>query len=949
MDIHSVAYNMPGFITVPSGFTKSDISGVFQKLISRHDNFRTSFEIVDDFPVQRIHSELTFTIEEIQTTKSELAELQSQFAAPFDLSIAPLLRVAYLEVSDGEDMLLVDMHHIISDGRSHEILSEEFEAILSGKELPTLQLQYKDYSEWQNSEAQQDRIKEQADYWITKLSGELPVLELPTDYSRPKMQEFAGASVTFSLTQEETRIIGDLSKEAGLTLYMSMLSIFTILLSKLSGQEDIIVGSPIAARRHADLDNVVGMFVNTLAMRNEVCGETVLKDYLQTIKTNTLDAYENQEYQFEDLVEQVVIDRDTSRNPIFDVMFNLLEGVTSSLELAESDELIHIPGVSKFDLSLTVLDLGSALALTLEYSTKLFSPATIDRFIVYLRELIHSISVNLDQALKELNILSQKEKHQLLYEFNDTATEYPKDKCIHELFEDQVEKTPDSVAIVFGDKVFTYKELNVRSGQLANYILEKGYTNSGIVGLMLNRTENLLISVLGILKSGNIYMPIDLTMPLSRIDYLIKDSGLEILITEGNIPIGLHFSGDQIQVNKLRFNAEQKKDFVPRKNIPGNAYLLYTSGSTGTPKGVLVRHESVVNLLCFLHLKYRFLTNEVHMLKTPYVFDVSVSELYGWILSGSQLSILKTGLEKDPIEIKNSILKYQVNYVNFVPSMFTAFVQILDKNGTSELLSLRYVFLAGEALQSSQVIKFQELFPGIKIENLYGPTETTVYSSTYGLELGLQKKSIPIGTPISNYRVYILGKTDLLLPIGVKGELCISGVGLAQGYLNNPELTSDRFIMHPFKVGELLYRTGDLARWLPNGNIEFLGRIDHQVKIRGYRIELGEIENVLLKHSGVKEGIVLAREDKGGDKYLCAYVVVHKQAKDTDQQLRTYLTGLLPDYMVPPHILILDNLPLTANGKIDRKVLPEPEYKAGSNYVAASGYFGQTVPPFSVK
>ncbi|NOQ27181.1 MAG: amino acid adenylation domain-containing protein, partial [Bacteroidales bacterium] len=935
MNLESTVYNMPGLLAVPAAYNKHQITDVFNKLIARHENFRTSFEFENEIPVQRIHSEVAFSIKEYQITKSELSNIKEDFVKAFDLSLAPLLRVGYLEISDGDDMLLIDMHHIISDGRSHAILEEDFSQLLAGKELEPLHLQYKDYSQWQNSKEQQERIKGQESYWLDKFTGELPVLELPTDSSRPAMQSFEGASVGFVLSPEETKIIHDLCKDQGLTLYMSLLSIFTILLSKLSGQEDIIVGSPIAARRHADLEDVVGMFVNTLAIRSDVSGEKGLIDYLQELKENTLEAYENQEYQFEDLVEQLVVNRDVGRNPIFDVMFNLLEGESQESTVSTKEELKHIPGVSKFDLSLTALDLGSELQLSFSYNTTLFSSETIERFINYFRQLIQSLSSNLDQTIKELNILSDVEKQQLLYGFNQTKAIYPHDRCIHELIEEQVELSPDSIALVFKNQTLSYRELNLKSNQLAKILLSKGLQPGDIVGILVDRSIEMIIGIVGILKAGGAYLPMDLEYPNERINYIIRESGLFIILSQVSAYRSIEFEGEFLDLYDLSLYVNNKIGNINKGKASDSAYIIYTSGSTGKPKGVIIDHRNVVNLVNGLTTNiYNNYQEILHVsLISPIFFDASVKQIFTSLTLGHSLNIIPKSIRFEASELVIHYAKYGIQILDGTPFLAQMLIQCDDEK--LQGLSIKQFILGGDELKLELM---QSLFlklgiQDLMISNVYGPTEctdvTTVQTNT--LECLNQNTNVSIGKPISNYEIYILGKEGQIQAIGLFGELCISGEGLARGYLNNPELTLEKFIEHPYKTGERLYKTGDLARWLPNGDIEFLGRIDHQVKIRGFRIELGEIENILLKYGSIKECVVLAIKENG-DKFLCAYVVCENEFKQ--ENLRNYLSGLLPDYMIPSYFIVLDSIPLTSNGKVDRKSLPSPEIKAGSGYVA---------------
>jgi amino acid adenylation domain-containing protein len=922
MDLESTAYNMPGLIAVPKDYNKNQIANVFNKLITRHENFRTSFEVKDENPVQHIHSEVSFSINEYRITKSELSNTKEDLTQAFDLSQAPLLRVAYLEISDSEDMLFIDMHHIISDGRSHAILEEDFYQLLAGNDLEPLHLHYKDYSEWQNSKEQQERIKVQETYWLDKFAGEIPALELPTDYSRPVMQSFEGAIVSIILSTEETKIIHDISKDQGLTLYMSLLSIFTILLSKLSGQDDIIIGSPIAARRHSDLQDIVGMFVNTLAIRSDVSGDKQLIDYLQELKENTLEVYENQEYQFEDLVEQVVKNRDTSRNPIFDVMFNFLESENQEISDSSQDELIHTSSVSKFDLSLTALNQGSKLELNFEYSTKLFKSETIDRFIAYFKQIINQLPDKLDSKLSTIEIITESEKQQLLYDFNNTKADYPKDKTIHQLFEEQVERTPENVAIRCEGEEISYRDLSIKSSQLANYILSI-VSDKKLIAIMSNRSIDMIVGVFGVLKSGHAYLPLDPKQPVDRNNKILHESQTEVIIVDNN-----DFSYEDIKIVNLRDENifKENKTAVPNTIKSSDlAYVIYTSGSTGVPKGVMISHENIVNFVTGMSSIFPEDKKGAILSMTTISFDIFGLELYVPLLKGIPMILAKDRESTDVKLLSSIIRKEQVSVLQLTPSRLSLILS--DVNSKDIFEDIKVVLVGGEELPISLLNSLRDIYKG-KIYNMYGPTETTIWSTFKDVSKDL---SLNIGKPISNTQIYILNNSDKIQPIGVIGELCISGAGLARGYFRNSGLTAEKFISHPYKEGERLYRTGDLARWLPDGNIDFLGRIDHQVKIRGFRIELGEIESVLLKHENIKESVVLAREEKG-DKYLCAYIVSKEELNH--EKLRASMSAQLPDYMLPSYFIELDSLPLNSNGKVNRKALPAPEIKAGDDYVA---------------
>jgi amino acid adenylation domain-containing protein len=1023
MELGNTSYNLPLVVPFPGVAVRKKLESVFKELIRRHESLRTSFEMLDGMPVQRVHDKVEFEIEyhNLDSTQVEdkvekeflegtrgLAPLSipeppsSQLAAgdhysfirPFDLSRAPLLRVGLVRQQDQHHLLMVDMHHIISDGVSHVILTNEFRRLYTGikEALPLLRLQYKDYSQWQNSQKQKDLIKEQEAYWLAMFNDEIPVLNLPMNFPRPLMQSFAGCTVEFLLTPKESQTVKSLAKETGATLFMSILAIFTILLSKLSGQEDIIVGTPVGGRRHTDLEPIVGMFVNTLAVRNRPLGAKRLNTFLKEIKEQTLQAYENQEYPFEELVDKIAINRDTGRNPLFDVMFNLMNqeeytGEIPANQERESDENEnkHRKGTAKFDLTLTVIDLGERLFCTFEYCTGLFTAAAIDRFITYFKRILNLLPGNPNQQLADLEIITEAEKKQVLNEFNDTKTKYPHEMTIHRLFEKQVEKTPDNIAAVGPLEMnyrtymtyttyISYRELNEKADGLAYKLKEKGVKPGTIVGIKVERSLEMIIGILGILKAGAAYLPIDPAYPQERIDYMLKDSSSKIMVTAPGLFEKLLIVNCQLLMVNENLPKRRRLNNPPKEaNSINNyqltinnlqleqtnlAYIIYTSGSTGKPKGVLLEHRSVINTLSALDGLYPFEESDVYLLKTSYTFDVSVTELFGWFPGGGRLALLEKHGEKDPYEILTAIETFGVTHINFVPSMFNVFVNTLDQVNIGKLSSLKYIFLAGEALLPDPVKKFRELNPEIVLENLYGPTEAAIYASRYSLSNWDSRINIPIGKPLPNVELYVLDMYGHLQPIGVAGELCISGVGVARGYLNRPTLTAERFCLRrpggrflkklppwtPRKNFSLrgsgsryyrshrsytsyisclsyLYRTGDLAKWLPDGDIEFLGRMDQQVKVRGFRIEPGEIENRLLEIDYVKEAVVIARQDNTGEKYLCAYVV----GKDIDApRLRDILSGVLPSYMVPSYVVPLEKVPFTPSGKVNRNALPEP-------------------------
>ncbi len=914
---------------------------------------------------------LTHTGEPSTCNLQSVASIIKRFVRPFDLSCAPLLRAALAGHVDGQYLLLLDIHHIISDGVSNKIFRKELIELYESKELTPLKIRYKDYAEWQGKESRKERIRNQEEYWLNEFAGEIPVLNLPLDYPRPPVQSFAGDTIAFDLSREELQALMNLSREEGTTLFMVLIAIFYILLVKLSGQEDIIIGTPTAGRGNPDLENIIGMFVNTLVLRSYPSAGKSFQEFLKEIKIKTLEAFENQDYPFEDLVELLNVDRDAGRNPLFDVMF-VLQNIGVGEETNRNLKLKsyrYDQDTAKFDMTLIARETEEGLSFDLEYCTKLFKEETIERFINYFRKILSTIIENPGEKISAIEIISEDEKGKILFNFNDTYTRYPAGKLIHQLFEEQAGKTPEYTAIEWqstgcsggtppcngfardaGHHVLTYRKLNDRANHLARRLIKLGARPDTLVGIMANPSPEMIVGIFAILKVGGAYLPIDPEYPGERKQYMLRDSGSKILSTThslfeegeefGNVEVEtvyLDEPGIRHQASGIRLgvqNAVHPQDLhllpAPATSM---AYVIYTSGSTGKPKGVLVEHRAAVNILFSLNESYPIYPEDRYLLKTSFIFDVSVAELFGWFFGGRRLVILGEDERREPQKIIDTIELSKITHINFVPSLFNVFLELLDYRNIHKLETLRYIFLAGEALSPQLVKKFRSLGSKVVLENLYGPTEGTVYSSRYPLWHWEGTGNIPIGKPLHNIKLYILDKGGHLQPIGIPGELIISGTGLARGYLNNPELTPERFMKDPFPGGDRLYRTGDLTQWLSDGNISFLGRLDHQVKIRGFRVELGEIEHRLLECDEIKEAVVTLRGDKKGDKYLCAYIVT-KVPGYRDTEVKRYLSRTLPDFMIPSFFVLLDKLPLTASGKVDRKSLPELQKGAGVKYKA---------------
>ncbi|MBP2654775.1 MAG: non-ribosomal peptide synthetase [Firmicutes bacterium] len=923
---NSVAFMIEGALDIPR------FENVIKSLIQRHETLRTSFEIIDGETVQRIHESIEFAIDFIHGAERDIPNIIQEFVQPFDLSKAPLFRVGLVELTKTKYMVVFDMHHIISDGVTAAIFIKELASLYEGLELPDLRIQYKDFAIWQNSVFQTEDFRKQEEYWLQNFVGELPVLNMPSDYPRPPVRSFEGAVQQFSLDEKLTGELNKLSRENGTTLYMVLLAAYNVVLAKYTGQEDIVVGSPIAGRQYADLHNIIGVFINTLAMRNFPEKDKSFLEFLQKVKENALSAYEHQDYPFEELVDKLDIPRDLSRNPLFDTMFalqsvDMAELTIGSLRFSRYEFYNRI---AKFDLTVEAIERNNRLDFTLEYDTKLFKQETVQRLKGHLETVLKAIVEQPEIKLADIELVSEAEKQQLLFDYNNTKTDYPKDKTIQEIFEDQVAKNPDNIAIVFKEQKLTYKELNNKANKLALALRNKGVKAGRIVGMMVERSPEMIIAIMGILKAGGACLPIDPEYPEERISYILEDSRTNILLTQRHLVQTIAFAGDIIAVDAQELYQGEAENPIQQNTAQDLAYIIYTSGSTGKPKGNLTMHHNVVRVV--KETNYIKVTDHDVLLQlSNYAFDGSVFDIYGALLNGAKLVLLDKETVLDMGCLAKVIEQEKVTAFFITTALFNTLVDV----NIECLKNIRKVLFGGEQVSVRHVQKAFEYLGSGRIVHVYGPTETTVFATYYEVNHSDPGDlSVPIGAPIANTVIYILDQGGNLQPVGVPGELCIAGDGLARGYLNRPELTAEKFVANPFAPGERMYRTGDLAKWLPDGNIEFLGRIDHQVKIRGFRIELGEIEAEILKHPDIKETCVMAKDDPTGQKYLCAYVVA-EDAFDA-RELKAYLRNPLPDYMVPTSFVQLEKLPLTPNGKVDRKVLPEPEGRmsGASEYVA---------------
>ncbi|MFN6501577.1 MAG: amino acid adenylation domain-containing protein [Nostoc sp. DedQUE01] len=947
----SPTYNIPIIITFQGCVNLTALQDSLNEIIKRHEALRTSFTVVDGQPVQVINQALPLTldIEDLRslsqgesagrTLRERIQQAQSlarEFAQqPFDLSAQSLVRAKILHLNDKNYQLLVTLHHIIADGWSISLLIKElaalYEAFSLGKSpLPELPIQYGDFANWQRKSLDGDRIQRLLNYWKQKLSGELTVLQLPTDRPRSPVQTFNGAQAKLVFSQTLTKELKNLSRQQGVTLFMTLLAGFKTLLYRYTGQTDILVGSPIANRNRAEIQSLIGFFVNVLVMRTDLSGDLSFEDLLARVKSTALEAYTHQDLPFEKLVEELKPSRDLSYNPLFQVMFVLQNVPKPNLSLSDVSITYEegYNGTSKFDLTVFMEDSDEGLIATCEYNTNLFNADTINRMLEHFETLLESIVSDPKQNIADLQLLTPSEIRQLLVEWNNTKTDYPRDKCIHQLFEEQVEKTPNAIAVVFENQQLTYRELNNRANQLAHYLKKLGVKPEVLVGICIERSLLMVVAVLGILKAGGAYLPLDPAHPKERLAFILEDTNSPVLLTQESLIEKL--PTDDIKVICLdshwqKIAQEFSENPVCKTDVANLAYVIYTSGSTGKPKGTLIPHQGLLNYLSWCTQAYTVELGKGTTVHSSLAFDLTITSLFSPLLVGRQVELIP---ENHSIESLGNALRQESN-LSLVKITPAELLLLSGQLSSTEVAGITRAFIiGGENLLTESISFWKKFAPNTMLVNEYGPTETVVGCCIYRVPKDeIESSSVPIGQPIANTQLYVLDEYHQPVPIGVPGELYIGGAGLARGYLNRPELTAVKFIPHPFsnEPGARLYKTGDLARYRADGNLEFLGRIDHQVKVRGYRIELGEIEGLLGQHPKVQEAVVLMREDIPKNQRLVAYFVANSETAPTTAELRNFLKEQLPEYMLPSVFVELKALPLTTNGKVDRRALPIPD------------------------
>lgn len=938
-------YNVPIPMRLGGALQAEALEGAINRVVARQEVLRTTFVMNEGQLAQIIAPTLAIPLpitdlQGLSATERE-AEAQRLMAdearQPFDLAQGPLLRASLLRLAETEHLLLLTIHHVIADGWSLGVLLRElavcYEANVTGQPatLPAMPIQYADYAVWQRGWLQGDILEEHLAYWRRQLADPPAVLQLPTDRPHPSVPIYRGAVYPVALSRAQTTELKELSRREGVTLFMTVLAAFQVLLGRYSGKDDIVVGAPIAGRIRPETEPLIGLFANTLALRTDLSGDPGFRELLGRVRQVALDAYAHQELPFEQLVVALHPTRDPSRNPLFQVMLALQNpSYPDTLGGLAIERLAVHTDTARFDLTLSLEDTASGLAGTIEYSTDLFETATIARMAEHFRVLLGGILADPECRLSELPLLTEVERQQILFEWNTSETEHYPDRTIPERFEDQVARAPNAIAVVCEGERLTYAQLNARANHLAHHLRQRGAGPEVLVGLCVERSLEMVVGILGILKSGSAYVPLDPTYPKERLGFIVADTQIPILVTQARL-VGMlpKYEGNVVYLDRDWPTIAQADDANPASGVQAQnlAYIIYTSGSTGTPKGVMVGHANVTRLFDATQQWFQFDQNDTWTLFHSYAFDFSVWELWGALLYGGRLVVVPFWISRSSRAFYDLLHAEQVTVLNQTPSAFRQLIAVEERPGTARPLTLRLVIFGGEALDPQSLrpwfARHGDQSP--QLVNMYGITETTVHVTYYPLttadvEAGSRN---PIGRAIPDLQLYILDQHRQPVPVGVPGELYVGGAGVARGYLKRPDLTAERFIPHPFEArsGARLYKTGDLARYQPDGAIEYLGRLDHQVKIRGFRIELGEIEAALMLHPGVREVLALARDEQPGESRLVAYVVPRQGGSPSANDLRRALAAQLPDYMIPSAFVLINAIPLTANGKVDRRAL----------------------------
>jgi amino acid adenylation domain-containing protein len=943
------SYNISWPIRICGDLNVEALERCLNEIVHRHEILRTTFSMVNGEPAQVVAAERAITLAKTDLSADAQRDQQAlQVAAlegqrPLDLKHGPLVRARLLRLDAQKHVLVLTLHHIVFDGWSRGILVRElaalYEAFAAGGNSPLakLSLQFVDYAVWQQKHLQGKKLQRQLEFWKGELAGAPTSLDFPTDRPRASVQTFNGAARPINLPPALAQQLNAMAHGEGATLFMVMLAAFEVLLARHSGQNDLLIGTPIANRNRIEIEGLIGLFANTLVLRARLSDELSFRDLLRRVQKGAIAAYAHQDLPFEKLVQELRPERNLNRNPLFQVLFSLQNAPRQEFQLPGLELTFLETGntTAKFDFSMFLTDTSDGLRGRLEYSTDLFDAATIDRLVERYQVLLEAVVADASVPISKLRLLSARERRRLLIDFNATQAEFATDVCMQELFERRAQQMPDAVALVCGAQQMTYGTLNSRANQLARFLRHRGVGPEELVAICTTRCADMLVGIMGILKAGGAYVPLDPAYPKSRQAAILQDSRARLVLTQRALTADLPEYGGELICLEERWSdiaAESDRD-LERLAQPHNlAYVLFTSGSTGRPKGVALEHRSAVTFIQWAGSVYTPAELAGVLFSTSLCFDLSIFEIFAPLSSGGKVIVVENALELPTLAARD-----QVTLINTVPS---AMAELVRMRAVPD--SVAIVNLAGEALSRTLVREVYAAARVQKVFNLYGPTEDTTYS-TYTLVQDGQP--VTIGRPVANTQAYVLDRYCNPAPIGVPGELFLAGEGLARGYYGRPDLTAERFLPNPFgSAAQRMYRTGDLCRWLESGEIEYLGRIDHQVKLRGFRIELGEIEGSLAQHVAVAQSVAMVREDQPSNRSLVAYVVFKHGASATPSELRAYLKRTLPDYMIPSFFVTVDALPMTPNGKIDRMALPVPDYARADQSLLPVGAGAKIAP-----
>jgi amino acid adenylation domain-containing protein len=940
MDPESVAYNLQANVPLPASLDLSALERALAELVRRHEVLRTTFAERDGLPVQVVAppSPVTVPVSDLASLAPSERRREAERLAgeevrrAFDLERGPLFRVRLLRTGDEGDQLLFTQHHVVTDGWSIALLVEEvlalYRAFAAGEapSLPETGLQYADFAQWQREWLRGEALESRLAYWRERLRGAPPALDLPTDRPRPAVQTLNGARLHFELTEELTRRVHSSSRAEGVTPFMTLLAVFQVLLGRYAGQDDLVVGTANGNRSVVETERMLGLFVNMLVLRTDLSGDPTFRELLARVRKVVLGAVAHGDLPFEKLVEDLAPPRDLARSAVFQVLFVIqntpLEAFTRSSE--GSQGVIGEGGSAAYDLSLYFVETGRGLRGSFEYNTDLFDEATVRRLGGHFQTLLAAAVARPEARLSELPLLTDAERRTLLVDWNDTARPVP-ETAVHELFAAQAARTPEAIAVSFEGRDLTYAALDARSNQLAHRLRAMGVGPESLVAIALERSLDMVVALLGVLRAGGAYLPIDPGYPAARIAYMLEDARVRVLLTQESLRATLPASAEVLCLDSADLSSERTDAPAVAVDWADLAYVIYTSGSTGRPKGVQVPHGALSSFLAAMRERPG-LDPADHLLSvTTLSFDIAGLELYLPLVTGARVELVSAETAADGARLLDRLLVSHATVMQATPATWRLLLEAGWTGGSLEVLC------GGEALPGDLAEELRRR--AASVWNLYGPTETTIWSAVHRVDR--TEAVAPLGQPIANTRVYVLDADLRPVPVGVAGELYIGGAGVTRGYRNRPDLTAERFVPDPFapEPGARLYRTGDLTRWRADGVIEFLGRTDHQVKVRGFRIELPEIEGALLGLSAIKAAAVLPRENASGDVQLVAYVVFGPGPEPTVTEMRAALRDRLPGYMVPSSFVILDELPLTPNGKLDRKALSRLDARQGAGAV----------------